>query len=75
MEEEVSDLIYKWNEKHPLHERHAITFEHMMRNALTEKDRDRIRKKFILKEEEFKKIKAENPKMNIFDIYKQICNF
>lgn len=75
MEEEVSDLIHKWNEKHPLHERHAITFEHMMRNALTEKDRDRIRKKFILKEEEFQKIKSENPKMNIFDIYKQICNF
>ena len=47
----------------------------MMRNALTEKDRDRIRKKFILKEEEFQKIKSENPKMNIFDIYKQICNF
>lgn len=75
MENEVNDLILKWNNKHPLDEKHTIVFERMMKNAMTESDRKRIMDKFINKENEVKKIKEENPDMNIFDIYDKVLHF
>lgn len=75
MEESIFDIINRWNEKHPLCERHSVVFEEMMRKAMTQTDRDRIAKKFHMKEQEYKKMKEENPELKPYEIYDKILHF
>ena len=75
MDNDVMDLIKQWNIKHPLCERHTMVFEDMMRKAMMESDRERIREKFYKKENEVKNMIAQNPDMKLYEIYNKVLHF
>lgn len=75
MEEALITMIIKWNSLHPLIEGQSIVYEELIKRAMTQKEKEKVRQKFFEKEEEVRRQQKESPDKNLWDIYYDVLHW
>lgn len=75
MEDSLMSMIVKWNTLHPLLERQSQVYEELIKRAMTQKEKEKVKQKFFEKEEEVRRQQKESPDKNLWDIYYDVLHW